>query len=1296
MTLTMPALQPNIISRPEASALPLYAVVREDPFDPRPPQLVTVEPGKTLADVVDGLGLDPILRPYAVAVIDGDEVEEARWADLVIRENMHVAICIAPQGGGDGGSKILTTVLTIFVMVAAFWIGGGALAGTLGTAFAAGSAGAYIAAAAVTALGNLAISALVKPPSAPAQDRINPVYAIDGATNRFAPFEPIILSVGRRRVFPRSVARGFQEIIGDDFYYRLVVEWGPIGVALSDLKAGDTPLASLDGVEQQHRLVASDPHPTLYPAQVFQEAVGADLDSSVDWEMRRTIPDATEASIIIGWPTGLGHTSKKGDSESWGSQVEIRYRLVTGLPGSETFGAWTSPPGNGVASTRGSFTAGAGKYGFIEKKRNQPFFRAITFPLPAAGLYEVEVRRSSENRDFEATRTVDDMSWQVIESRRPGQPVLRDDVAYSVFRFKGSGETQGRVETINAIVDRLIPRFDTAFLASGDLSTASAASLTTVGASSSAWEIILWLYRNGFEGRRALTDAEINWPSFAAAEKNRAALGWTFDHVFEGAASIEEAVETIAFAACGRAAFIGNVLTAIVDAPQLAPVAVLSDRKVRNVRAVKRLSRPPHGFRVTFDDAADGYRTREVRVYTGGYTAETATLFEEIRVPGAVNWTPLHRLVQRNYRNSRLQNRTLTCEYPVHDVDTAIRLGAWVGIRTKVVEVGRASGWIRSVQTNGLGEVTGVTLDQVVELTEAGSLVLQWSRSIAPGVSEQLSTALAIASPEDDLLSEQITFAAPVTGANAPQVGDAYVFGVAGFLRLDGLVDDIEAIDHDWLRLHLVDYAPARFEETGFTIPAYTPAYERPAFIRPPELELVSVATEMGQVVIHFRIKPGERGQAARFVAARAIAPDAGGTETGVWDALPDIAATSRQLVAPGGQAGNVFIYRIAAVGPNGDLGPYLTIGPTAAIETLPAPVDVTATGIVEDGVGGSRRPALLVTSEPNEETNITQLVVELRRVTLGLDDERVPEEDQPSFEPGAIGNPALGRAVVRGLPAGARLDVEVYYRGANQALSPRVRVEDVILPNTDIAGAAVNYAVGSALETAINGALTAAGEALDEAISVRSDFEAADAALMTTISGLATIAALETVETNAEAARVLLGSEITAAYTAADEALGLAIDSRATITALELVESTANAAIAALETTLSAEIDGVEGTVTTISGVLAQPSGSEALVAFRANTSSGVASLAVISTSGTLGGGTRILLDAGNVIINGVSIQNNSITASKLSVASLSAITATIGLLRTASTGQRFELDNNGLRCYYSSGVAAIELGII
>lgn len=1037
----------------EAAAAPLLAIVREDPFDPIPPQLVSVRPGETIADLVGRLGFDPIARDFAVAVIDGEEIAPEDWAGFRLTDGCHVSICIAPQGGSDG-NKALTTVLTIFVMVAAFWISGGGLAGTLGSAFAKGKAGAYLAAAATTAIGNLAISSLVKPPSGPQQDRINPVYAIDGASNRFAPFEPILLTLGRRRVFPRLAARGFQELVGDDFYYRLVVDWGPIGVALSDIKVGDTPIGAIDGVEMQHRLAPSDPHPTLYPAQVFQEAVGATLISELDWEMRRTIPDATEASVIIGFPTGLGHTTKKGASESWGAQVEIRYRRVTGDPGDESFGAWQSPPGNGVSSSRGSFTAGPGKYGWLEKKRNQPFFRQVRFALPEAGLYEVEVRRSSENRDPEVTRTLDDMTFALIESRRPGRPVTREDVAYSVFRFKGTDETSGRIETINGILDRLVPRFDAAFLASGDLSTAGPEHLTAPALSSNMWEQILWLYRNGFEGRRPLTDEEIDWPSFAIAARNAADEGWTFDHVFEGAATIADAVEAAAFAGCGRAGFMGNRLTAVVDAPQLAPVAVLSDRKVRNVRAVKRLSRPPDGFRVRFDDAADGYRTREVIVYVGDHTAETASLFETMQVPGVVNWGPLHRIVARNYRNSRLQNRTITAEVLIDDIDAAIRRGAWIGIQTKVVEVGRAAGWIRRVETNGSGDVTAVILDQGVSQTTGDDLVLQWNRQMGEGVSETLSNALPVASPAEDTVSERIEFETPVSGANKPQAGDHYVFGLSGFLRLDCLVDEIEAIDHEWLRLHLVNYAPERFDETGFVLPDYTPAFERPAFIRPPELELVALRQEQGSVVIHFRPKPGERGIAAGFIAARALAPAAedDGGAYGAWDPLPDMPASARQMIAPGGQAGEIFRYRIAALSPTGEVGPYLIVDEVAAIETLAEPQDVTAEGVTEPGAGGSERPVLIVSWELDEDVALTELVIELRRVALNLSDERLDEEDQPPFEAALAASPAAGRAVIRGLPAGARLDVEVFFRGANQAVSPRVRVADVMLPETDVA----------------------------------------------------------------------------------------------------------------------------------------------------------------------------------------------------------------------------------------------------
>ncbi len=52
------------------------------------------------------------------------------------------------------------------------------------------------------------------------------------------------------------------------------------------------------------------------------------------------------------------------------------------------------------------------------------------------------------------------------------------------------------------------------------------------------------------------------------------------------------------------------------------------------------------------------------------------------------------------------------------------------------------------------------------------------------------------------------------------------------------------------------------------------------------------------------------------------------------------------------------------------------------------------------------------------------------------------------------------------------------------------------------------------------------------------------------------------------------------------------------------------------------------------------------------------------------------------------------AVTAAKINVTSLSAISATVGLLRTASSGQRTEIDNNGMRVYNSSNVMLVRLG--
>lgn len=64
------------------------------------------------------------------------------------------------------------------------------------------------------------------------------------------------------------------------------------------------------------------------------------------------------------------------------------------------------------------------------------------------------------------------------------------------------------------------------------------------------------------------------------------------------------------------------------------------------------------------------------------------------------------------------------------------------------------------------------------------------------------------------------------------------------------------------------------------------------------------------------------------------------------------------------------------------------------------------------------------------------------------------------------------------------------------------------------------------------------------------------------------------------------------------------------------------------------------------------------------------------------------------NVIVSGM-IQSGAVTADKLSVGSLSAITATIGTLRTKTSGARLEIKDNLLEVYDENNVLRVRMGV-
>jgi hypothetical protein len=163
----------------------------------------------------------------------------------------------------------------------------------------------------------------------------------------------------------------------------------------------------------------------------------------------------------------------------------------------------------------------------------------------------------------------------------------------------------------------------------------------------------------------------------------------------------------------------------------------------------------------------------------------------------------------------------------------------------------------------------------------------------------------------------------------------------------------------------------------------------------------------------------------------------------------------------------------------------------------------------------------------------------------------------------------------------------------------------------------------------------------------------------------------------NTIGAREIAANSITATQIAANTLTASEIAANA-ITASELASNSVSATHIVANT-----ITGDKLTTNSItSREIAANTITASQIAANAITASELASNSVQATHITSNAVTEDKIAAGQV------------TAAKINVTSLSAISATVGLLRTASSGQRTEIDNNGMRVYNSSNVMLVRLG--
>lgn len=368
-------------------------------------------PGESLAIWLSRLGITIGAHPVILALNDRI-VPRDQWGAAFPQEGDIVTIRATIQGGGEGGSNPLRTVLTIALLIAAPQAGAFLAWGT-GVPAAVGTA--------LTIVGGTLIidrlAPLPKPPRPGESPAASPTYSLAGAGNRARPYEPLPLVLGTHRIYPDLGAKPYTEFRGNDQYLYLVFNFGLSDVVLSDFKIGDTPIADFDGVEIQES--GPDGALTLFPANVDTLAGGA-LTAAAGWITKTSSTAATALAVDI---SGLLFYSGNDGLQPRGVNLEIEYRAV----GAGTWVPFLDSPSFGIPTWSANTYIGTAR-------RNITGSGAIAIPTTFNGHY---YRRTTR---IQGTGEVGDQSYTYTGSSEPSWPLTSGTFVQDGSAFSTGGD----------------------------------------------------------------------------------------------------------------------------------------------------------------------------------------------------------------------------------------------------------------------------------------------------------------------------------------------------------------------------------------------------------------------------------------------------------------------------------------------------------------------------------------------------------------------------------------------------------------------------------------------------------------------------------------------------------------------------------------------------------------------------------------------------------------------------------------------------------------------------------------
>ena len=790
--------------------------------------------GRTLAEILEIIQPDEILRRHAVICIDDWPVPRPYWSSVRPKAGRLVSIKVVPEGGG-GGKSPLRTILTLGVIAASFAFAGPlgtALVGAEGLALGAGItiSASSVGSAVILGVGSILVNAIapVRPPSigsGPNNPAESPSFFIDQARNAIRPLAPVPVIFGRHRVIPPLGAVPVTEAVGDYNHLRQIFVWGYGPCRVTDIRIGETPIGDFDDVRiNTFEGRDSDDEPSLYTNDVHQDNFSISLENAPAntdpeppgaWSTRRSEANADELSIDIAFPRGIAEFDDRGKRGSYSVVVQVQYRTAGGSTWTnlgESVITSRSIGIDGVAQTSGELT--------FTGSQTTPLRHGIRWSVDN-GQYDVRLRRVSVDDEEDGQFSV--TTWVALRTITHRPPIdFPENLCFSEIDIRATGQLSGAIDELSGTVE----------CEALDWNGSSWVTAYTRNPAS--------LFRLALQHparRRPTPDDEIDLEALEEFHEFCEDNDYKFDHVLDVRQSVWDTLSDICAVARASPTRIGDKWSVIVDTGTQAVRQHFTPLNSRNAQMRRAFDPPPHAVRGSFANEDEDWLRDERIVYADNYNDSNAVNIIDMSPVGITNPDHLWKFLRFHMAQILVRREIWTREVGFESL--VVQRGDRVTVSDDVIAVGLASARVIEIEENASGHVEAVTIDAPIHFPDDS---ITYGAKIRTVDNANLVEELTLTGGEDTDPVDRLAFATAIDADI--EIGALLSVGETGREYIDGLVTGISRADDLTGLVSIIPYQEDVYDAETGTLPTFDSKVAGTR-IRLPNLVIESIVSDL-------------------------------------------------------------------------------------------------------------------------------------------------------------------------------------------------------------------------------------------------------------------------------------------------------------------------------------------------------------------------------------------------------------------------------------------------------------------